>query len=224
MLFLSDRMTSASGSIGGTTFSHNRFGMYTRARRSPVNPNTSEQQDARAAFASASAGWRALTEAQRDAWNAYAANTPTVNALGQSVYLTGAQHYTACNAFSTRIGNPTGPFSAAPVTAGKVELGDVTVTIDVSSANITVGNIAAGVDCAAIFLGNPISAGVSFFKGPYQFRASDLPAGGTFSAAGLTGRNGMALTLGMLIPWRVAGQDSTGRLSTVKEGVTTVVA
>ncbi|KKM06452.1 hypothetical protein LCGC14_1743870, partial [marine sediment metagenome] len=43
MLFKSGLITQGSGSIGGLTASHNRGGMYFRARTIPTNPATSFQ-------------------------------------------------------------------------------------------------------------------------------------------------------------------------------------
>lgn len=49
--------------------SKNRAGAYLRTKVTPVNPSTSYQVTARARLASFSQAWRALTQAQRDAWN-----------------------------------------------------------------------------------------------------------------------------------------------------------
>lgn len=87
----------ASGSIGGVTYSHNRGGMYTRTRTTPVNPNTERQGEARANLAQSSSAWSTiLTDAQRQAWTTYAAATPVVNALGAQLILTGQQMFNKC--------------------------------------------------------------------------------------------------------------------------------
>jgi hypothetical protein len=57
------------GSIGGNTYSRNRYGAYIRQRVKPVNPNTVAQSIARSIFSSISAGWRLLTQERRDYWN-----------------------------------------------------------------------------------------------------------------------------------------------------------
>jgi hypothetical protein len=223
-LFRSDRVTQASGSIGGTTFSHNRFGMYFRARRSPVNPNTTFQQSQRDAFAAASAGWRALTDAQRADWNAYAAATPVTNALGETCFLAGAGQFVATNAFSLRLGLTL--VTAAPLTPGKQAIGSPTVVADVSAFTIVVADIDAALngELVAVFLGSPISAGVNFFAGPYQLRGSGTVAAGTFTVATAAGRNGLPFVAGQRLPYRVAGITADGRLSTVASGVTVAVA
>lgn len=223
-LFRSDRITQASGSIGGTTFSHNRFGLYFRARRSPVNPNTTFQQSQRDALAAASAGWRSLTAGQRAGWEAYAASTPTTNALGETVFLAGAGQYVATNAYAARIG--LSPILDAPTTPGRQALGSPVTIIDVSSANAVVSNLEAAVDAAdvSLYLGDPVSAGVSFFAGPYQLRGTGNPLSGVLTIGTLTGRNGLALVAGQRLPWRVRGLMPDGRLTTVATGLAVVVA
>jgi len=43
MKFKSPILSQASGSIAGITFSHNRGGMYVRARAVPTNPGSPQQ-------------------------------------------------------------------------------------------------------------------------------------------------------------------------------------
>jgi hypothetical protein len=223
--FLSEAMSSASGSIGGTTYSHNRFGMYRRARRVPVNPNTTFQQSQRDAFSNASSLWRTLTAPQRAGWEAYAAATPTTNSLGQTVFLTGAQQFTASNAFGFRLGLSS--FLDAPTTPGRTPLGMPTIVLDASAATATVSDIDSGAngDDLSLFLGDPVSAGVSFFRGPYQLRETGVIALGAVAYATVTARNGIVLVAGQNIPYRLAGIDEiTGRLTQVASGISTVAA
>lgn len=224
MLFLSDRFTSASGSIGGTTFSHNRFGMYTRARRMPVNPNTASQQDARNAFASGSAAWRDLTEAQRDAWDVYAAATPVTNRLGQTVFLTGQQQFVASYSLVTRLGG-TAP-ADGPTTPGRQPIGTPTVVIDASTPSFVASGLDAALDTGRVgaFVGPPQSAGVAFFAGPYQLIGSAEPLAGVLTINAAAGRNGQAFASGQIIPYRLAGHDADNRLSTIASGFAVVQA
>src|SRR5437773_11561609 len=57
-----------SGSENGTTASRNRFGQYFRRRAVPVQPRTAAQLAVRARMSNNAAAWRALTDAQRAAW------------------------------------------------------------------------------------------------------------------------------------------------------------
>lgn len=224
-LFRSDRVTQASGSIGGTTFSHNRFGLYFRARRTPVNRNTVFQQSQREALAAASAGWRDLSSSQRAAWEVYAAATPVTNKLGETVFLSGAGQYSATNSFALRVGLTT--FAAAPTTPGRQALGSPTIVIDASAATVTVTALedpATDDVTLALFVGDPQSAGRSFFAGPYQQRGVASVATGTASYTTQTGRNSLAYVAGQRIPVRLHGITTDGRLTTVASTIVTVQA
>ena len=87
-----------SGSGSGTVWSHNRYGAYTRSRTVPVNPNTERQAQVRSFVAGLTIAWQSgLTQDQRDAWEVYAANVPWKNKLGQSVFITGFNHFVRSN-------------------------------------------------------------------------------------------------------------------------------
>lgn len=90
--------TQVSGSIGGTTYSRNRYGAYKRNRSVPVNPNTDRQVQIRNFVKNLTIVWQnTLTQDQRDAWDEYAANVDWKNRLGQNVNLTGLNHYVRSN-------------------------------------------------------------------------------------------------------------------------------
>lgn len=86
-----------SGSIAGTTHSHNRAGQYTRNRRAPVQPRTARQTTIRAQFGANSSAWASLAAASQGAWVAYADAFPITDSLGQSIKLTGHQMFVTIN-------------------------------------------------------------------------------------------------------------------------------
>lgn len=87
-----------SGSIAGTTFARNRFGNYARARTKPVNPNTDLQGVVRDAMSAMTTRWaQTLKDSRRKMWNTYAAGVAMKNRLGESVFLTGFNHYLRSN-------------------------------------------------------------------------------------------------------------------------------
>lgn len=89
-----------SGSIAGNTFARNHYGNYVRARTKPINPNTARQIAVRSAITSLTARWaQTLTAAQRTAWNLYADSVAMKNKLGESIFLTGFNHYIRSNSF-----------------------------------------------------------------------------------------------------------------------------
>ena len=163
-----------SGSIGGTVFSRNRFGAYIRARSVPVNPNTARQVVARNAARSISIAWQTvLTQAQRDAWNVYAANVSWTNKLGDTVNLTGLNHYLRSN--SLRVQNGIARVDAAPVifTLATAELA-LAVTASEATQDLTIDGDAGAAwvgeaDAWQFYsMGLPQNGGIAFFGGPYR--------------------------------------------------------
>lgn len=88
----------ARGSIAGTTFSKNASGAYARAKVSPVQPRTSFQQAVRSSFGNLSKLWSTtLTDAQRTAWNSFAATHPVLDIFGDSMQLSGINTFVRLN-------------------------------------------------------------------------------------------------------------------------------
>lgn len=83
-----------SGSIAGTVHARNRFGNYIRPRTKPVNPNTVGQTLCRSLMAYLTGFWnQSVTPTEQIAWNTYAAAVAFKNRLGETVYLTGFNHF-----------------------------------------------------------------------------------------------------------------------------------
>lgn len=174
MLFKSATVTSASGSVGGITASHNKGGMYFRARTIPTNPNSPAQMAARLRLQQFSQRWvNDLSPEERDAWNAYAPQIEYVNALGDPIQVSGQNLYIASNTVLDQCGGTI--VDAAPSFTGQPGLN---VTVDEISAPTTIsldvgvtGNAWAAEDGAylAVYSSRNISPGRSFFKGPYRF-------------------------------------------------------
>lgn len=94
-----------SGSIAGNVYARNRYGNYARARTKPTNPNTGNQQAVRSALNDMATRWaQTLTAAQRTAWNLYAASVNMTNKLGETINLSGFNHYIRSNVFLARNG------------------------------------------------------------------------------------------------------------------------
>ena len=91
-------IAAASGSIGGTTYSRNRYGSYTRNRAIPVNPKTTDQLGVRASFGNLSTAWSGLTVAQQLAWKEWANQNPIIDVIGQSQILAPNAAYISLNA------------------------------------------------------------------------------------------------------------------------------
>jgi hypothetical protein len=68
--------------IGGHVASKNRAGSYLRTKVTPTNPGTTYQVNVRNRLAGISTAWRALTEAQRKAWNVAVSNYARTDIFG----------------------------------------------------------------------------------------------------------------------------------------------
>lgn len=169
--------TQISGSIGGITGARNKGGMYLRSRAIPTDPSTANQQDQRNRVASAAAGWAALTQSQRDAWDTYASNVAVTDSLGDSILLSGQNWYLAQYTMLTQAGGT--PASNGPTTMSLPTLGTVSMSnldpgaqeIDISYDNSADWAIITG-GYMLIQAGLPQSPGRSFYKSPFQFTVS----------------------------------------------------
>lgn len=180
MKFTSQVYSAVSGSIGGITYSHNRGGMYTRTRAVPTNPSSNQQQFVRNALSYLVDRWsNTLTAAQRTAWDDYAANVAVTDALGQSIYLTGQNHYVRSNVIRQQINNLVGSAVLTIIDDGPTvfTLAETDPTAAYSMTAPTTGSLAfdtnldwVSEDDSALFLftGSAQNAAINFFKGPYR--------------------------------------------------------
>jgi hypothetical protein len=158
----------SSGSVAGTTFSHNRAGQYTRNRRAPVQPvGTGRRAFIRGAFGAASGFWASLSGADQAAWISFAKDHPITDALGQTITLTGQQMFVAVNTQNQNVGLPISS-SVPAVTAttapnatafSVTSAGVVTVTLDASGSSS---------DFILVAFSKPMSAGRTFNKTFWQ--------------------------------------------------------
>lgn len=209
-----------SGSMAGNTFARNRFGNYMRARTKPVNPGSDRQVTARARIALLSEDWRdVLTAGQRQAWDTYAAGVAMNNKLGETIHLTGFNHFVRSNAAYLQVGSRQndGPVILSlpahdPLFAVALsEANGITVTFDENLGWTTEGG--AGLFIA---IGNPQNPTRNFFAGPWRYHGwigGTIP-GPTPSPDGPTAVTCWTLTEGARV-WvaaRIIRAD--GRLST----------
>jgi hypothetical protein len=165
---------AASGAIGSSVASHNTGGQYLRARTTPTNPSTPFQQEVRNAVRTLSSRWNTLTDAQRDGWAVYAANTSFRNRLGDAIKLSGIANYTRSNVTRFQaalpiIDNAPGTFDIGDVTDATIALvvGTTTgtLTLNTTSNWITQNGSANNM---AVYLSRPQNPGIGFFNGPYR--------------------------------------------------------
>jgi hypothetical protein len=222
MLIKSGLLTQMSGSMGGMTGSHNSAGMYLRGRGLVTNPNTEYQQYARNALATLVTAWgQTLTQTQRDAWNTYAANTPTTGKLGDPLLLSGQQMYIRCNAPRLNAGEPR--VDDGPTTFGMANLTSPSISAAASGSVVAVsfdnGDDWATVDDGALLvqLSRQMAPTINFFKGPFRYAGEvqgDTMTPPT-SPANVGSPFGDVFTAGNKVVARIVASNADGRLSPV---------
>ena len=167
-----------SGSIGGTVFARNHYGSYARARTKPINPNTPGQQVCRAALAFLTNYWsQTLTAVQRTAWNLYGSSVAMTNKLGETVYLTGFNHFIRSNSILKRSARTL--VNAGPVIFELPEADPTfafTATQTDNKGTFTYDDTAAWANedggWMHMFMGQPQNPQRNFFGGPWKLYAA----------------------------------------------------
>ncbi len=174
MLFKGTFGAGMSGSLGGITASHGRSGSYLRARVVPVNPNTFYQQEIRNIAGNLATAWvTTLTAIQRAAWTAYADQVAMVNRLGDTIYLTGLNHFVRSNvpriqAGFARVDDAPTIFALTDVTLPSFTISEATQQASVVYDN---GDAWAIIDDGFLKcdISRPTNPTINYFKGPYRF-------------------------------------------------------
>jgi len=166
------------GSIGGTTFARNKSGAFARARTKPIDPSSAFQTAIRSVISQLVGRWKdTVTAAQRTVWNSYGAAVPMVNRLGETINLTGFNHYIRSNSARQQCG-------LAVVDDGPTVLSipgqDPTMALTVSEAS---NELSIAFDdtmdwpnesgAGLIILGSPEQRPtINFFKAPFRLADS----------------------------------------------------
>jgi len=165
-----------SGSMAGNTFARMRFGNYVRARTKPVNPRSSRQMGARILIMMLAEQWRdtPMTDAKRLAWETYAQSVSWLNKLGESVTLTGFNHFIRSNAALLNAGGTL-------ITDGPTDLGlpeadpSFVVTASEAAAKLSIAfdDTFEWLDednaYLSVEMGIPQNPTRNFFNGPWRF-------------------------------------------------------
>ena len=218
MLFKSQLVTEVSGSVGGLTGSHNLGGMYFRARATPTNPNTPQQQVIRSAVGQLVALWtNTLTELQRALWRFYALNVPLLNPLGEPINVTGLNMYVRSNVSRLQAGEPRqddGPsvFNLGDFTTPTITVDEAPDTIDVTFDNT---DDWANEDDAAmlVYASRPQNPSIVYFKGPYRLAGVVQGDATTAPTSPATIALPFQIVAGQRIFARIAVSRADGRLS-----------
>lgn len=105
------------GTVGGLTFSKNKAGNYAKLWARGANPRTEGQSEERAFVGRMPEEWRALSGAQRTAWDTFAAlgAQELTNSMGETYYASGYNWFVKCNVRLLRVERST--IAAVPAQA-----------------------------------------------------------------------------------------------------------
>jgi len=126
----------ASGSVGATVFSRNRYGTYARRRAIPTISTTVDAINAKARLSGASQAWGAITPEQRLAWVNWALANPITDVLGVQQALTGHAAFTGNYARMNRAGDT--ELEDPPVVGAPAALLTMTATFDIGAGTSVV--------------------------------------------------------------------------------------
>jgi hypothetical protein len=172
-------MVDVSGKLGGQVATKGRNGLNIRTKVKPINRRTNSQVNQRSSLASQSQVWRSLTDAQRAAWTAQAAQFTFHNNFGQKYHPSGKNYFTRINENLLFAGAAaiTTPGLTTPATA------QTSFTATSTGANLVGDTFAASPVPAGmamlVFATRGLSAGVGFVGKQYRFIQKVAAAGTT---------------------------------------------
>ena len=138
-VLLGPMVSDARGKQGGTVFSRNAAGAYTRAKVSPKQPRTTYQRQIRNAAAACAVYWRdTATPTIRAGWESYAKTCTLANVFGTRSNRSGIAMFLRSNVISLYLGGPMRPI--APLLSGEAQIPALTLT----------GTVALGVRITAV--------------------------------------------------------------------------
>jgi len=187
-------------------------------------------------------GSNTLTAAQRTAWATYAGNVPRTDRIGQTIQLTGQQWYIASNTPRQQARNsgltagasvPLAPDAPTTYNRGETVVGATTLTEATSTLTLTALLSAAASDDGdgLLFVGPPLNAGRTYFKGPYQLAGAVAVAASATTAAfvldqtdGTEWASEHVFSAGDRLPFRVVMVYDDGRISQSYDEVKLIAA
>lgn len=213
--------------LNGSVLSKNRYGNYIRNKVTPVNPQTSFQQNVRALLSSVSQAWAGLSEAGRNGFTALAQNHPFTDIFGDSKTLDGKAMFSKLNMNLQKIG--LSPITVAPVFVGMpfVEATGATASVaDGSELDVSVATIPAGFT-AVIEATPPLPATINFVKNRYRQLGTATATANVIDATSLYDARFGALSagdVGKVVHYRLSlVSNTTGQVSIASEISATVV-
>lgn len=185
------------GKIGGHVASKNRGGAYLRTKVTPANEQSSYQQSVRNLFTALTQGWRSLTQAQRDAWNAAVADYSRTDIFGDIRNPSGINLYQRLNNVLQSVGEAVISVPPLPSAVENVVASSVTAAVAIPAMSLLFAPTVPAGTKVKIFATAPMSAGKNYVKSAFR-------AIGTMSPAAVSPRD--------LLAEYVAKYGSTGTI------------
>lgn len=168
--------------LNGSVLSKNRYGSYMRNKVTPVNPQTSFQQNARAVLSALSSGFGDLTEPQRKGWRDLAQNLPFTDIFGDPKILDAKSLYVKLNANLQKVGESIINTAPVKVAVPSVELSNMNFTLDggvLIQAEFEINPDTLPADTALVVYATPgLPAQRNFVKNQFRFIGTGTPAAG----------------------------------------------
>lgn len=218
MKFKSTLLTEASGGIAGLVFSHNKGGMYVRARTIPTNPASTRQAAVRSLMNQAANRWiDKLTVQQRADWAAYAEVVTLPNVLGAQIKIGPNAHYIRCWVGRKMLELPGLDDAPANFNLGEYTAPSFSLSAATQKATVAFTNTDdwANENGAALgyYFSRPFSPAVVFFKGPYRYQGRTLGNHTTPPESPVVTSVPFAFSEGQQVGMRVIVTRADGRLS-----------
>lgn len=164
-------VTDGRGKLGGHVLAKNRSGNYIRTKVTPVNPQTTFQQNQRASLGTLSSGWSGLTPAQRAAWDAAVPSFQKTDVFGDLRTPTGKNLYTGLNRNRLNAGQSVLVSPPSPATIPNVVITSATATVGTTAFPIVNTGTTTGATIQA-WATPAMSQGTTFTKQRRRFLAS----------------------------------------------------
>lgn len=135
---------AARGKANGQVYNSWRGIAYSKKFTSPAQPRTSAQLVARALLTTFVASWKTITQAQRDAWDVFAADHLQTDWTGTPLRLTGQNWYISCNVTANRMGGSalsSPPTAAAPAAPAGIVITKASNDLKVAWTSPTTGTV-----------------------------------------------------------------------------------
>lgn len=210
--------------LNGSVMSKNRAGSYVRNKTTPVNPQTSFQQDVRQRLGALSSQWGALTSAQRNSFTAATPNFPYTDIFGDKKELDGKSLFIKLNSNLSNIGSAQILSAPSPVGIPVFQASSLliefaggalsSITLGVSGATVPAGF------AMAVYATPPIKAGVTFVKNRFRYIGTEVVTAGEVDLVDLySERFGSSIASGQTIHVRIALVSTTTGQMGVPSGV-----